>query len=213
VLLAQPVGRDVVDVLLKRFDELPALPFRNKLGIAQALADVGDSRVGDRFRRALFEDYRGQYLTHDDGLALCSLVSLRGHVARRHPEALALLRQGLNEEFWETQIPWWWEQGDIPMPLQEILVVSAISGLARSGRDEAWEWVLEKKRENNPRYLERYAKFMVEAAAERRYLLDHGPAFPPTEQFIDYFFRWARTPEGREWRRWRAQILGDPLPP
>ena len=41
VLHAQPVGRDVVDVLLKRFDELPALPFRNKLGIAQALADVG----------------------------------------------------------------------------------------------------------------------------------------------------------------------------
>ena len=156
----------------------------------------GDTRVVDRFRRALFEDYRGQYLTDDDGLALCSLVSLLGHVARRHPEALALLRQGLNEEFWVTRIPWWWQQGDIPMPLQEILVVSAISGLARSGRDEAWEWVLEKKRENNPRYLERYAKFMVEAAARRRYLLDYGPAYPTTDEFNDFFFPLGRDPGG-----------------
>jgi len=54
---------------------------------------------------------------------------------------------------------------------------------------------------------------MVEAAARRRYLLDYGPAYPTTDEFNDFFFRWAETPEGREWRRWRAQILGDPLPP
>lgn len=44
-LVAQPVGRDIVDALLKRFDELPALPFTNKFPLAQALAVVGDERA------------------------------------------------------------------------------------------------------------------------------------------------------------------------
>lgn len=208
-LVAQPVGRDIVDALLKRFDELPALPFTNKFPLAQALAVVGDERVLRLFQRVLFEDYRGQRLEVNDGLHLSSLLVLTGHLAARYPQALALLRDGLNEEFWATNITW---SMDDVYPPSQTLVNSSILGLAMTGRDDAWEWVLAMKREGDQEYLDRHASRMVDAATARRYLLDYGRAYLATNSSWKLFLRWADTPEGKEWRAWAARIHGLPPP-
>jgi hypothetical protein len=208
-LVAQPVGREVVDALLKRFDELPALPFTSKFGLALALAHVGDERVLQLFQRLLFEDYRGQHLTISDGLHLSSLLVLMGQMAARYPQALELLRKGLDEDFWATNITW--TTADV-YPVPETLVNSCISGLAKSGLEAAWESVLAKKREAGQEYLDRHASQMVEAAAARRYLLDYGRAYLATNSTWELFFRWADTPEGQEWRAWAAKVHGLPPP-
>lgn len=210
-LVALPISKDALDSLLRRFTELPALPFTNKFGIAQALAYVADERVVDLYQRTLFKDYQGLRLTQADADLITGLVVLMGHLASRYDEALDFLRPGLDEAYWRSNVTWTIE-GDSPAGS---LVASSIRGLALCGKQEGWDVVLQKRQTASPEYLKRYAGSMVDAAAWWAAIRDHGRDYLAGKKDragMDLFVQWASTKEGLEWRRWAARINGTPEP-
>jgi len=206
-LVAQPLSEQALDSLARRYGELPARPFRNRFGIARALAYVGDERVVGLFRETLFNEHQAVRFPQAEPHPVTGLVVLMGHLASRSDTALDFLRLGLEEDCWQSNVTWTIE-GASPAGL---LVDSTIRALALSGREEAWSLVLETRHSADAAYIKHHSSAMLDAAVWWATIRDHGRAHAATRTFqddLEQHLRWAKTPEGMGWRRWAARVQG-----
>lgn len=204
LITAQPVSKETIDRLLRRYAELPALPFTNKMGIAQALAYIGDERVIDLFSQTLFEDCQGLRLSEEDAELIAGLLVLMGHLAARYDCALDFLRPGLEEAYWLSNITWTIE-GVSPAGL---LVVQTIRGLGFSSREKGMDLLLHKRQTADQGYLRNYAPSIKEAIAWWYIIRQLGRANIPTNAHsqLALLVNWSRTKEGQAWEQWMAEI-------
>jgi hypothetical protein len=161
-----------IELLVARYHEIPSVT--NKWGITAALAYRGDDRVVDLFWNTLIREYAGRRFSESrqdtiEAMQLATLMSFLGYQASRSERAFAVLRKGVQPTFWQTNVTWsvhgWTAAG--------YLVEAAIKGLAWSGRDDAWQVVLDLKTKADAAYLKQYSAAMVDAAFDH-YLLVNG---------------------------------------
>jgi hypothetical protein len=196
-----------IGMLVKRYHEIPSVT--NKWGITAALAYRGDERVLELFWNTLTLEYAGrQFLDSrqetSEAMQLATMMSFLGYQAARSEKAFDLLKDGIKPTFWETNVTW----SVHGQPASYYLVGASIKGLAWSGRDDAWQVVLDLKTKGDAGYLKQYSGAIVDAAF-CRYLIVNGKVGQSANKnpLADLVAWQESTPDGRAWQQWHDKIM------
>lgn len=195
--------------LVNAYRQIPEIT--NKLGIAWTLAYAGDAQVGELLWWSLTQEYAGREFTGlREPTQLITLVVFLGLVAARDDLTYRRLEQGLNPEFWLTNITW------TPPPwlpkrteaLSERLSFGAIKALVLSGRPEGWPTVLNLASNPPPWFGEAHASAIVGAAYAHEMITQHGKEWfwENCPGDVNRLMNWTESDQGRPWYEWEQRF-------
>ena len=196
-----------IGMLVARYREIPSVT--NKWGITAALAYRGDNRVVDLFWNTLTQECAGRRFSDSvqetsEAIQLATLMSFLGYQATRSERALDLLKNGVQPSFWQTNVTW----SVHGQPASYYVVGASIKGLAWSGRDDAWQVVLDLKTNADAVYLKQYSGAMVDAAFYHYRLVNGKVGHSTNKDPLADLVAWEEnTPDGRAWQQWHDKII------
>lgn len=191
----------------------------DKKGILWSLAFSQNDRAFDTLRYALEEEYRDRELSRRDNALLLHTVLKIGVLSKHSDQAWNHLKLMTDENYWNRFEPWsedylteqYQSEESSKAQVLSDLQTSAFSALGVGGRQEFISWaddLLSGKAGTNDfigknssaiRFAVFQAEFIKEFGIERFY----DEVFFDLRGGTSAFTRWARTPEGMKWGKWR----------
>lgn len=196
-------------VLVNAYRQIASIT--NKLGIARTLAYAGDAQVGAELWWSLTQEYAGRVFDNPAEPAdLSRLVQFLGLVADKDDVTYRRLEQGVNPEFWHTNISW--RPPALMADRAQTLARYAIEALVLSGRPEGWQTVLNLASNPPPWFARAGAAYYVtlgKAAYQRDMIQRHGRAWywENCPGDINRLAGWMRSDAGRPWREWQQRMV------
>ena len=205
----KPLSPELEADLIAYYRRLPSIT--NKLGLAGALAYAGGEASVDLLIYSLTQEYAGPSSESPREVALVTggLPRYLGLAAAHSERAYQFLRDGLNPSFWTTNSPW----SKPSLEPSYALPQACIAGLVISGRDDAWQMVLNLKYNPDANYVRNVCGAICDAAFEHAMMAEMG-----REEFLDNplepsdsihrMRQWWKTPAGKEWHDWMERVQG-----
>ena len=204
----KPLSPELEAELIGYYRSLPSIT--NKLGLAWGLAGAGGEASVELLIYSLTQEYAGRRFDYvGEGVQLGLLARFLGLAAAHSERAYQFLRDGLNPAFWSTNATWSAPFFDPSSALPE----DCISGLAISGRDDAWQLILDLKDSVDTNYIRHVSGSICGAAYYRAMIAEMGRIefldnLWCTEASIRRVGEWWKTPAGKEWHEWMERVQG-----
>ncbi len=189
-----------------------------KEGMIWALALRGEARGFPPIRDCLLADRKGAVLPQQEEMVLIGSILALGLLSEASDDALAMVKDGTNPEYWRKNRSWTSATFGDDSP--NLFAAHSIHALGVSGRQDAMQFV-ETLRGEPAIYLHRFAGDMAEAAFYHDLRRDNGAGHLKqyfvqqsgcVTEHLEKFGRWTETPNGRRWHQWVQARTRGPRP-